>query len=235
MAPPRHVERVFRSLRRRFRGSTTTLGSLSEREVEDPFQVLIATILSQRTRDENTARAARALFAKYATPEAIERAPVADLKRLIRPCGFYNQKARVLKEACRVLRERHGGRVPDTIEELLALPGVGRKTANCVLVYGFRLPAIPVDTHVHRISNRLGWVKTRTPEETEEALVRTVPRRYWLDLNEFFVRFGQEVCRPIGPRCGECDFTWCPSRRPSHSPGRLPLAAPGPGSVKGET
>lgn len=204
---------VFRSLRGRFAGDTTTLGSIREREPEDAFRVLIATILSQRTRDENTAKASRALFARYATPGAIEGAPVAALKRLIRPCGFYNRKARVLKEVCRVLRERHEGRVPDTLDELLALPGVGRKTANCVLVYGFRLPAIPVDTHVHRISNRLGWVRTRTPEQTEEALVRTVPRRYWLDLNEFFVRFGQEVCRPIGPRCGECDFIWCPSRR----------------------
>ncbi len=231
MTPPRHADEVFRSLRRRFREDTTTLGAIREGEPEDPFRVLIATILSQRTRDENTGKASRALFAKYATPAAIEGAPLADLKRLIRPCGFYNQKARVLKETCRALRERHGGRVPDALDELLALPGVGRKTANCVLVYGFRKPAIPVDTHVHRISNRLGWVRTRTPEETEEALVRTVPRRYWLDLNEFLVRFGQEVCRPVGPRCGECDFTWCPSRRlPA---GRALSLAAGPGSAKG--
>ncbi|MEM3086142.1 MAG: endonuclease III [Halobacteria archaeon] len=215
MAPaphPRHVERVFASLRRRFRGSTTTLGAVREAEPEEPFKVLIATILSQRTRDENTERAARALFARYATPEAIESAPPSELGRLIRPAGFYNQKSRVLREVCRVLRERHGGRVPPSLEELLALPGVGRKTANCVLVYGFGKPAIPVDTHVHRISNRLNWVRTRTPEETEDALVASIPRRYWLDLNELFVRFGQEVCRPVGPRCGECDFTWCPSR-----------------------
>lgn len=213
MVSPPHAGSVFRSLRRRFRGSTTTLGAIRKREPEDPFRVLIATILSQRTRDRNTERASAALFRNYPTPEAIESAPLADLERLIRPCGFYHTKARVLKEVCRALRERHGGQVPASLEELLALPGVGRKTANCVRVYGFGMPAIPVDTHVHRISNRLGWVRTRTPEETEEALVRSVPRRYWLDLNELFVRFGQEVCRPVGPRCGECNFTWCPSRR----------------------
>jgi endonuclease-3 len=211
---PSHVERVFRDLRLRFRGSTTHLGTVREEDPEEPFKVLIATILSQRTRDENTGRASRALFARFATPEAIEHAPEAEVRRLIRPAGFYNQKARVLREVCRAIRERHGGEVPDDLEALLALPGVGRKTANCVLVYGFGQPAIPVDTHVHRISNRLGWVRTRTPEETEEALVRTIPRKHWLNLNEFFVRFGQEVCRPIGPRCGECDFTWCPSRQP---------------------
>ncbi|OGS50395.1 MAG: hypothetical protein A3K65_00840 [Euryarchaeota archaeon RBG_16_68_12] len=176
-------------------------------ETEDPFRVLIGTILSQRTRDEMTEVASRQLFAKYGTPQALARARVDDVERLIRPVGFYRQKARKLREVSRVLLDRHGGRVPATYEELIELPQVGPKTANCVLVYGYGLQALPIDTHCHRIPNRLGLVRTRTPEETERALGRIVPREYWLWVNEWFVRFGKEVCRPIGPRCDVCTFT----------------------------
>jgi endonuclease-3 len=181
----------------------TTLGSLPP----DPFRVLISTILSQRTRDENTARASRALFRLYPTPEAIASAPTGEVERLIRPSGFYRVKARLLQQVSRRILEEHGGEVPSGLEELLRLPGVGRKTANCVLVYGFRREAIPVDTHVHRISNRLGLVTTKTPEETEESLRSDVPRRLWLEINEGFVRFGREICHPLRPLCEECFLT----------------------------
>lgn len=170
----------------------------------DPFQVLIGTIISQRTRDEQTDIAAPALLSRYPTPKALAAAPVDDVERLIRPAGFYRVKARKLREVSAMLLERFGGDVPDDMDLLLELPSVGRKTANCVLVYGFGRPAIPVDTHVHRISNRLGWVRTKDPDGTEMALTRLVPRRHWLVLNDLFVTFGKDICRPIGPKCPKC-------------------------------
>jgi len=170
----------------------------------DPFTVLIGTILSQRTRDENTARASMALFERYGTASKLAAAELPDVERRIRPSGFYRVKARIIKEAARELLERFDGRVPEDIDELLSLPGVGRKTANCVLVYGFGKVAIPVDTHVHRISNRLGWVRTGSPEETEKALTAVLPKRYWLEINELLVTHGQRICRPVGPKCPQC-------------------------------
>jgi len=170
----------------------------------NPFRVLITTILSQRTRDENTDEAAAALFAVYKTPEEIASAPIDEIEKLIKKAGFFRVKAKRVKEVSRIIHEEYNDVVPDNINDLLALPGVGRKTANCVLVYGFRLNAIPVDVHVHRISNRLGLVKTKTPDETELELMKIVPEGYWLDLNESFVRFGQDICRPIGPKHEEC-------------------------------
>jgi endonuclease-3 len=170
----------------------------------EPFRVLISTILSQRTRDENTIKATDQLFAAYKTPAELASAPLERIQELIRPSGFYRVKAARIKEVARLITEDHGGRVPKEEAELLRLPGVGRKTANCVLVYGHGMEAIPVDTHVHRISNRLGLVSTRTPEETETELRRTIPRKYWLELNSLFVKFGQQICRPMNPRCMEC-------------------------------
>lgn len=170
----------------------------------NPFRVLITTILSQRTRDENTDEAAATLFAVYKTPEEIANAPTEEIEKLIKKAGFFRVKAQRVKETARIIHEDYNDVVPDDINELLALPGVGRKTANCVLVYGFRLDAIPVDVHVHRISNRLGLVKTKNPDETELELMKIVPKGYWLDLNESFVRFGQDICRPIGPKHDEC-------------------------------
>ena len=208
----RKVEIVLRDLGTRYlgddplKGEGTALARITA-ETEDPFHVLISTILSQRTRDEKTEVASRQLLSKYATPQALADARVDDIERLIRPVGFYRQKARKVREVSRVLLDRHGGRVPDTYEELIELPQVGPKTANCVLVYGYALQALPIDTHCHRIPNRLGIVHTRTPEETERALARIVPREYWLRVNEWFVRFGKEVCRPVGPRCETCSFT----------------------------
>lgn len=182
----------------------TALAELKETEEGDPFRILIGTILSQRTRDEMTSIASERLFRKFKTPEELARADEAEVKELIRPVGFYNRKAKAIINASKVLLEKFGGVVPSDLNSLLSLPSVGRKTANIVLVYGFDTPAIPVDTHVHRISNRLALVKTKTPEQTESELVKTVPKRYWLRLNDLFVTFGQTICRPIGPRCWEC-------------------------------
>jgi endonuclease III len=195
-------------MRRMVYGSTdrraTALAQLKDAEGGDPFKILIGTILSHRTRDENTTRATENLFSRYKTPSEIASADPRVVRRLIRPSGFYNMKTKNIIRASKQLVEEFGGKVPDNEEGLLRIHSVGRKTANCVLVYAFNKPAIPVDTHVHRISNRLGIVKTKKPEDTEAELVRTVPRRYWLEVNDLFVRFGQTTCKPIGPRCEDC-------------------------------
>lgn len=167
----------------------------------DPFKVLISTILSQRTRDANTERASKKLFNKYDSPNALSKASVKRIESLIKDAGFYRVKAQRIKEvATQVLS--HG--MPRTLEGLMKLPGVGRKTANCVLVFGYNEPAIPVDTHVHRISNRVGLVNTKTPEMTEKELMNLLPKDYWLDLNNLFVKFGQRICKPVKPSCSEC-------------------------------
>ncbi|HMK53685.1 MAG TPA: endonuclease III [Methanobacteriaceae archaeon] len=168
-------------------------------ENKDPYRVLIRTILSQRTRDDNTDRASARLFAEYSTMEDIASADPEKLESLIRPAGFYHVKARRIIEVSQLLLDEFQGIVPDQMDELLLLPGVGRKTANCVLVYAFEKPAIPVDVHVHRISNRLGLVHTKNPEETEMELEKIVPRDYWIELNDLMVQFGQTICRPVHP------------------------------------
>ncbi len=179
----------------------------------DPFRVLIATVLSQRTRDEVKDKAAGKLFARYSMATALANADVGDIEELIREVGFYRVKAPRIKEIARIIHNDFKGRVPDDMGSLLSLPGVGRKTANCVLVYGFGKNAIAVDTHVHRISNRLGLVSTKTPEETEIHLQEVVPRKHWRYINELLVRFGQDICRPIGPKCGRCPLAeLCPGR-----------------------
>jgi endonuclease-3 len=171
---------------------------------EHPFRSLISTILSQRTRTETTHRAAEALFKKYDTPQKINDADIEDIEELIRPSGFYHIKARRIRSVCRQLLERHEGRVPDTLEDLLSLEGVGRKTANCVLVYGFGKSAIPVDVHVHRIANRLGLVSTTSPRGTETELMRIIPPGDWIMLNHSLVALGREICTPLNPDCERC-------------------------------
>ncbi len=206
------IELILRNLQERYlpggdlHQGETALAKITA-QTEDPFKVLISTILSQRTRDEMTEKASAQLFAKYATPADLAAAPASDLVRLIHPVGFYNQKAVQIRKVSQALLDRHGGVVPRSYEELIELPQVGPKTANCVLVYGYGDPRIPVDTHVHRVSNRLGLVTTKAPESTEAALMRIVPREWWLHVNELFIRFGKDLCRPIGPRCGACSFT----------------------------
>lgn len=205
------IAEILREMRRMVYGSTdnraTALAQLQETEGGDPFRILIGTILSHRTRDENTTRATENLFSRYKTPAELASADPRVVRRLIRPSGFYNMKTKNIMAASKQLVDQFGGRVPDNEEDLLRLRAVGRKTANCVLVYAFNKPAIPVDTHVHRISNRLGLVRTKKPEDTEAELVKTVPRRHWLELNDLFVRFGQTTCKPIGPRCSSCTLT----------------------------
>lgn len=196
-----------KAIRRARKEDPTALQEISDSTDGDPFRVLIATVLSHRTRDPVTAAASSRLFDKYPNPSSLAKANVRSIVKLIRPVGFYNTKARVVKRIARIILDEYDGAVPETKEKLMELPSVGPKTANCVLVYGFKTPAIPVDTHVHRIFNRLNVVKTNSPTETEEALVRLVARRDWLPLNEIFVKFGQLICRPIGPRCPICPLT----------------------------
>jgi endonuclease-3 len=178
---------------------------ISEEQAENPFQILIATMLSARTQDATTHAASTRLFKAARTPRAMAKLTVKRIERLIYPVSFYRHKARHVKACCEILLSRFGGRVPQTMDELLMLPGVGRKTANLVLIVGFRSRRnICVDTHVHRISNRLGWVRTKEPDETERALYRATESRWWPYINLYLVTWGQNVCRPVYPRCGDC-------------------------------
>ncbi|MGL4670497.1 MAG: endonuclease III domain-containing protein [Methanobacteriaceae archaeon] len=176
-------------------------------EDRDPYRVLVRTILSQRTRDPNTDKATATLFSKYKTMEEIANAPTEDVEKLIKSAGFYRVKSRRVQEVSQILIDQFGGIVPNNINELLELPGVGRKTANCVLVFAFQKPAIPVDTHVHRISNRWGLANTKSPEDTEQVLLKEIPKEDWIDLNDLMVQFGQDICRPIHPQCEKCPIT----------------------------
>jgi endonuclease-3 len=178
---------------------------IAEDSQEDPFEVLVATMLSAQTRDAVTAAASARLFRIARTPGTIARLTEKQIEKLIYPVSFYRHKAAHVKQTCQMLVDHFGGRVPATMEELLRLPGVGRKTANLVLILSFKsLKNICVDTHVHRISNRLGWVRTRTPDETEQALYKSTHERWWPYINLYLVTWGQNVCRPIYPRCGAC-------------------------------
>ena len=180
------------------------VGVVAKASRRDPFQILISTVLSLRTKDQTTAEASARLFRLATTPEAMLAVPRRTIERAIYPVGFYRTKARYIHGICRDLLTRFGGRVPDTLEELLTLKGVGRKTANLVLTLGFRKPGICVDVHVHRISNRWGYVRTKTPEESEQVLRRKLPRRYWMIYNDLLVPFGQNLCTPVSTRCSEC-------------------------------
>jgi endonuclease-3 len=180
----------------------TTLAEVERKR--DPFRLLVACVISLRTKDEVTAASSARLFERAATPAALAALPEPEIARLIFPAGFYNTKARQLREIARRIVRGHEGAVPASLDALLAFPGVGRKTANLVLGLGFGIPAICVDTHVHRISNRLGLVRARTPEQTEHALAAVLPRRWWIDINDLLVTFGQHVCHPTSPHCSRC-------------------------------
>ncbi len=171
---------------------------------QPPFRILIGTVLSQRTRDEKTDEAARALFARYPSPEMLASAPVEEIAKLIRSANYYYTKASRIKEISTIVMEKYAGKTPDNLADLTQLPGVGRKTAACVMVYGFGKPALPVDTHVHRISNRIGLIQTKTPVESEKELWKVVPQKYIMVYNELMVKHGQNVCKPITPLCQEC-------------------------------
>jgi endonuclease-3 len=207
------VEPVMRSLALAIAGmALPAIEKISESQAEDPFQVLIATLLSARTQDGTTHAASVRLFKRARTPRAMARLTVEEIERLIYPVSFYRNKARFVRATAETLATRFGGRVPRTMEELTALPGVGRKTANLVLILAFKSQHnICVDTHVHRISNRLGWVTTTTPEETEQALYASIERRWWPYINLYLVTWGQNICRPVFPRCGACPIrALCP-------------------------
>jgi len=198
------IGKVLRILRREAPGWNAPVLTLMAAEKRDPFLTLIGCILSLRTKDETTAVAAPRLFAIADTPSAMLQLTTDEIARLIYPVGFYRTKARVVQGISRDLLDRFGGCVPGSIDELLTLTGVGRKTANLVVTEAFGKPGICVDTHVHRISNRWGLVKTSTPEKTEAALREVLPRRYWIEYNALLVAFGQTICQPVSPWCSRC-------------------------------
>ena len=206
---PPPTKKVFTEISRMLKensGNQTALNQISINWDNDPFKVLIGTILSQRTKDEITSKAAEQLFVRFSTPTDLASANEGEVQKIIRPTGFYRVKARRLKEVSRLILDEFNGKVPNDMEKLLSLPSVGRKTANCVLVYGFKKPAIPVDTHVHRISNRLNLVQTKHPDETEAILTKKIDKKNWLSLNDLFVRFGKTICKPLSPRCIVCNL-----------------------------
>ena len=172
-----------------------------------PFSILIGTILSARTKDETTTKAVKALFLKYKNPKELANAKIKDVEKIIRSIGFFHVKSKRIIEVAKIIHQKYKDKVPEDLDTLVQLPGVGRKTANCVLVYAFEKPAIPVDIHVHRISNRLGLVDTKNPEDTEQELMKKIDKKYWIDINDTFVMYGQNICKPISPMCDVCKIT----------------------------
>ena len=198
------IDRIVRTITRANRQrSPTAVGAVAQ-DSRDPFQILISCLISLRTKDEVTGEASARLFRLARTPRTMASLPAATISTAIYPAGFYRTKGKTIRNVSRTILERHGGKVPDEMDALLALKGIGRKTANLVLTIGFGKPGICVDTHVHRISNRLGIVRTKTPVETEFALRRVLPSRYWIPYNDLLVTFGQNVCKPISPLCTTC-------------------------------
>ena len=184
----------------------TALRDLHDAEDHGPFSILIGTILSARTKDESTTRIVKDLFKVYKNARQLSKAKVKDVEKIIKSIGFYHVKAQRIIEVAKIIDSKYKGKVPDDLEKLVELPGVGRKTANCVLVYAYEKPAIPVDIHVHRISNRLGLVQTKNPEDTEFELMKIIPKKLWLNINETFVKYGQNICKPISPMCNVCQI-----------------------------
>ncbi len=198
------VSSIIKNLKKKYQGKMVV-------DFQDPYKVLIATIVSQRVKDETTEKISRIFFEKYPDVRSLARADLNSLRKILKPAGFFRQKSKHIKSVAETLLKKYNGNVPRNLPELVKLPGVGRKTANCVLVYAYKLPAIPVDTHVHRISNRIGLVRTKAPEETEFALMKTVPKRYWIDMNRLLVLHGKKTCLPRGPKCDSCvvaEYCW---------------------------
>ena len=206
------LDKVFRILKKEIiKWKVPIVGVIAEHAADRPFEVLISTILSLRTKDKVTAEASRRLLSRAATPETLALLPQEEIEQLIYPVGFYRTKARNLIETCRKIQSDFAGRVPRSLDDLLTLPGVGRKTANLVLTIGFGDYGICVDTHVHRIFNLWGYVSTKTPEETEFALREKLPRKHWIPCNDILVAFGQNLCVPISPWCSRCPVAiFCP-------------------------
>ncbi|MEZ0323720.1 MAG: endonuclease III [Hydrogenothermaceae bacterium] len=198
------IDKIFKILNKEYPKWNAPVIQFMAQNGDDPFKILVSTILSLRTKDEVTAKASERLFSVVKSPEDLINLSEKEIENLIYPVGFYRNKAKVLKEVTRELIEKYNGKVPDSLEDLLKLKGVGRKTANLVLSLAYKKPAICVDTHVHRISNRLGLVKTKDPYQTELDLMKTIPKKYWQDINRLFVAFGQTICKPIKPKCDKC-------------------------------
>jgi len=210
---PFDIHRVIALLRQAAPTWNAPVVTLIANQSSDPFQVLISCLLSLRTKDETTGPAARRLFQLASTPQAMVTLSARDIERAIYPVGFYRTKARTLLGICRTLLTKYHGAVPESLDELLTLKGVGRKTANLVLTQGFHKPGICVDTHVHRISNRWRYVRTKDPHATEMALRRKLPPQYWIEYNDLLVAFGQTICGPISPWCSRCPVSlYCPKR-----------------------
>jgi endonuclease-3 len=199
-----NIHKVIQILRKESRGWDVPIVTLTAETSHDPFKILISTILSLRTLDTTTAKVSKRLFEIADNPHDMLKLDVKEVEKAIYPVGFYKTKARTILHICRELVEKYGSRVPDGLDELLKLKGVGRKTANLVVTLGYGGPGICVDTHVHRISNRLGYIKTKTPYETEMALREKLPKKYWIEYNDILVAFGQHLCRPISPKCSMC-------------------------------
>jgi len=204
------INKVYSLLREEFKKNRVPIVDLIEAQTKDPFKILVSTMLSARTKDQTTAAAVKKLFGVVCTIDDFDKLSAADLERLIFPVGFYHEKARNLKLWPSMLKKEFGGVIPSTVEELLALPGVGRKTANLVVAVAFNQPAVCVDVHVHRIFNRLGYLVSKSPLETEMILRKHLPVNYWTTFNSYFVSFGQHTCFPINPRCDRCPiFRYC--------------------------
>jgi len=200
---PEDVRSVVRILNRKMRQwPVTAIG----RYTETPFTVLMSCLLSLRTQDKTTIAASDRLFAIASEPKVMLKIPVGTIEKAIYPVAFYRHKARDIHLICEALLDRFGGKVPSDMESLLSLPGVGRKTANIVITMAFQKPGIAVDIHVHRISNRLGYVRTKTPDETEMALRKKLPRRHWIMWNDLLVAYGQNLCKPVSPFCSQCEI-----------------------------
>ena len=206
----RKVDKYIRGMSKAVGTDLPSVSTIA-RKKRDPFRILISTVLSLRTKDEVTMEASKRLFAVATTPDTLSQTPVRVIEKAIYPVGFYKTKARSIKNIAKRLLKEYDGKVPDTIDELLTFKGVGRKTANLVVTLGYGKNGICVDTHVHRVSNRLGLVETKTPEQTEYALMDLLPEKYWIGYNELLVSFGQKVCRPISPHCSTCPLDrFCP-------------------------
>ena len=206
------IDKAVKTLRREVKQWKVPVVTIySKKNVRPAFHVLISCLLSLRTKDEQTSAASKKLFEVANSPEAIASLPEKKIEKLIYPVGFYRNKAKTVKAVSRTLLDKYDGKVPDEIDELVKIKGVGRKTANLVVTLGFNKPGICVDTHVHRISNIWGYVKTKTPDETETALRKKLPKKYWIEFNDLLVTFGQNLCKPVSPFCSRCAIaTLCP-------------------------
>ncbi len=205
--------RVLSILKRESLHWNAPIVTLVAQRSRDPYQILISTLLSLRTKDETTTKASQRLFEKAKTPDEMVKLSAQEIASAIYPVGFYKRKAQAILKISEILISQYGGKVPDTLEALLQLPGVGRKTANLVLTLGYGKPGICVDTHVHRITNRLGYVTTKTPEQTEMSLIEKLPPKWWIEVNDILVAFGQTLCKPVSPWCTQCPvYSFCQRR-----------------------